>query len=83
MSRIEGRRKFGNGLCNGCKSVGKRKKEEGRFAQFSPSRPLSLSLSPKRSNFCSARSTFRLPSQCYILQKYSKSLLEKYIFQLK
>ncbi|MBE9163248.1 hypothetical protein [Tychonema sp. LEGE 06208] len=47
--REEGRRKFGNGLCNGCngcngcKSVGRRKKEEGRFAQFSPSRPLALS----------------------------------------
>ncbi|MEG4865232.1 MULTISPECIES: hypothetical protein [unclassified Microcoleus] len=71
--REEGRRKFGNGLCNGCngcngcKSVGRRKKEEGRFAQFSPSRPLALSPSPLlRSDRTSAlaRSTFRLPSQC-------------------
>jgi hypothetical protein len=28
---VEGRRKFGNGLCNGCQEEGRRKKEEGRI----------------------------------------------------
>ncbi|MEG3955477.1 hypothetical protein [Microcoleus sp. herbarium2] len=27
---MEGRRKFGNGLCNVCQEEGRRKKEEGR-----------------------------------------------------
>ncbi|MBE9096000.1 hypothetical protein [Tychonema sp. LEGE 07203] len=75
-TKEEGRRKKEEGT--GKKEEGRRKKEG--LPNFPP---LALSPSPKRSNFCRARSTFRLPSQCYILQKYSKSLLEKSIFQLK